>query len=388
MLNFHIVVDGIVYGFQRYGGINTMFNEMLPRLAAMPGVRVEVAMPPCPIGELPSWPVHRITRSFFPVKTGLSWKLDTAVGPILERLNDAIRTWRVASRSRCVFQSTYFTQIDARVPQVATAYDMNHEIFSDLALYQGDWGLALRKQYRIHLTESTRVVAISRATKNDLIRWYGLDADRIDVIHLAVNPQAFWRDPEASRLPSALREAYADTPYLLYVGLRSEYKNFSRLIKAFAASDFSRIGLLAVAGSAFNDQEAKEIEERGLRSRIVSIVHPPTDLLRALYSCATAFVFPSFGEGFGIPVLEAMACGAPVLLASIPVFHEVAADAALFFDPFDCDDMTRCVDSSLDAERRHRLSNAGFLRVAEFSWERSARQMATVYQKALEDVGG
>src|SRR5262249_11935942 len=109
---------------------------------------------------------------------------------------------------------------------------------------------------------------------------------------------------------------------------------------------------------------------------------PPEDALRLIYSNAAAFVYPSYGEGFGIPVLEAMACGTLPLLADLPVFREVAGDAAWFFDPFDPEAMAAAMDRALARPSRPGAVRRGYDQVAKYSWDRCAQETFEVYCRA------
>lgn len=379
----NIVVDGIVYASQRFGGINTYFNEVLPRLGRTPGVRIELLVPPhCP-GELPIKPVNRLHRNYFPEKTGLSWKLDTMMRAAVPLLNQAIREWRVRWRPNCVFHSSYFTWVEAPVAQVAIVYDLNHEKFPEL--YDYPWGRWLRTTYREYVARATRVLAISAATKSDVVKYYGCDPDRVDVVHLATDHRRFRPDPDVAPLPECVLAGGNCPSYLLHVGMRHDYKNFSRLLRAFGVSNFRHRGYLVAVGAPLTESEREEIAGLGLEDRVLLAEWPSVDELRVLYSCATAFVYPSYGEGFGVPTLEAMACGTPALLADIPVFREVAEDAALYFDPFDAEDMASSLDVALSADFRKSYSERSVNQALKYSWNACAAGTLAVYRRALGD---
>lgn len=130
-----------------------------------------------------------------------------------------------------------------------------------------------------------------------------------------------------------------------------------------------------------NEQEL--VASLGLGDRVRCAVKPTTMELRSLYSFAHGFIYPSLGEGFGIPILEAMSCGTPTLLSDIPVFREVAEDAALYFDPFDCHDIARCLDALLSSEARDRFSLRGLKTVNKYSWDFCATRVLEVYRRVL-----
>jgi glycosyltransferase involved in cell wall biosynthesis len=262
---------------------------------------------------------------------------------------------------------------------------MNHERFTDL--YASDWGQSLRRRYREHLGRATRIIAISRTTKEDVTRFYGIEAARIDVAQPAVDVGTFY--PDADHRPVVERAASIGpgAPYFLYVGGRWTYKNFRGMLEGFARSRVRESHFLLVAGAPWLPEEQRLVDDVGLADRVRLVRQPSVDVLRALYSSATAFVFPSYHEGFGIPLLEAMACGTMVLTSDADVFHEVAADAAVFFDPFDRDALAGALETPLDPARRQRYVTRGYARIRQYSWDHCAEQFYGCCRTALLDPG-
>ncbi|MBI4524937.1 MAG: glycosyltransferase family 4 protein [Deltaproteobacteria bacterium] len=385
----HLVVDGMVYGFQKHGGINTYFNEVISRLARRRDVFITLLLPYRCRGKLPKM-TGQIFHEPLPAETGWSWKLDQIARPVLQRTNELVTKLRLKkTHSRVtwpsVFQSTYFTISNDSVPQVALAYDMNHELFPEM--YQGDWGMWLRSQYRAYLQHATRIIAISQKTKNDVMRFYGIPSTMIDIVYPAVNREVFRPEPENEPLEALRMQIGSSQPYLLYVGGRGGYKNFGGLLEGFAQSSLKNKLHLVVAGKPWRDPERERIHRLGLESRVCLVTHPSDERLRVLYSFAAAFVYPSFHEGFGIPLLEAMACGTPVLASDTAVFREVAGNAAVYFDPDNPADLTRVLEISLTDSVRAEYVARGFEQAAKYSWEKCAEQTLCVYQKASAAAG-
>ena len=381
----NIIVDGIVYGFQKYGGINTYFNEVMPRIAERYGATVHLLIPRTAEGSPPRPPVRVLPREFMPYRTGLSWRLDKFIEPRIEKINFRLMDLWVRSKKKCVFHSSYFTWVGDSVPQVGMVHDMNHELFPEL--YQDKWGLWLRQQYREYLSHATRIIAVSQKTKNDIIRFYGIDPPIIDVVYHATNKNRFWPEQGSNGRKLLQTNTGLRSPYILYVGGRWTYKNFNGLLRAFAQSSLNGKMTLAVVGPPWNQRELQQIWDFGLDSNVQLIVNPPDELLRALYSFATAFVYPSYNEGFGIPLLEAMACGTLILASDSEVFHEVAGDTAIYFNPYDPVDMSRVFEASLDENTRKEYIARGFKQVAKYSWDTCAEQTMFVYQKAMASKG-
>jgi glycosyltransferase involved in cell wall biosynthesis len=378
----HIIVDGVIYGRQKYGGINTYFNYILPRLALREDTSVHLLLPRTCIGTAPGPPVRHVRRDLIPTRTGLSWRLDNRLDPALAWLNLAgVALW-AKTKPRALFQSTYFTSLPSTIPQVATALDLNHELFPEA--YSDTFGLWLRRRYPRYLRRATRIIAVSHATRDDIVRFYGINRSLIDVVYPGLDCQTFFPDRDPEHLETLRRTFGLAPPYVLYVGNRSTgFKNFSTVLRAFAC-DTNLAGLtVAVAGPAWLPEELSQVDRVSSASRLRLIVNPDDQTLRQLYSFAAAFVYPSLNEGFGIPLLEAMACGAPVIASDTPVFREVADDAAMYFDPHDSDALARSMQRCLNKATRDDLVARGLRRVLGFSWETSAADTYAVYRRAL-----
>lgn len=227
---------------------------------------------------------------------------------------------------------------------------------------------------------SARLVTISQRTREDLIALLGADPDRVRVVYPAC--RSFFRPvPPADAAAVAARYGIQD-PYVLYVGGLGPHKNLTALLRAYerARLDGRLAARLVVVGSPRWGAEALGILE-GLRVRTdVMLTGPvPDDDLPALYAGARLFVFPSRYEGFGLPVLEAMACGTPVVTTAAGALPEVAGEAGCYVDPDDEAALAaRMCEIAADAERRLRMRAAGLEQAARFSWDRSAGQLASL----------
>jgi glycosyltransferase involved in cell wall biosynthesis len=208
-----------------------------------------------------------------------------------------------------------------------------------------------------------RLIAVSEATRADLVRVYGLPADRIEVVLHGVEPEFFALDRSRTE------------PFVLCVSTLHPHKNLGRLIRAYARR--KREWRLTIAGMRgfFAEALDKLIRELGVGDSVELTGWIPREELLRLYARAQAFVYPSTFEGFGMPVLEAMAAGIPVACSDIPPLREVAGDTALFFDPLNEDAIAGALDRiTTDAGLRARLTEAGPERAREFTWERAARE--------------
>jgi glycosyltransferase involved in cell wall biosynthesis len=219
---------------------------------------------------------------------------------------------------------------------------------------------------------SRRLISVSEATRSDLLRFYRLSEDRIAVIAHGVEP-AF----------AHLDRSHTE-PYLLCVSTLHPHKNLPRLIRSYGRKKRDFRLILAGMRGFHADKIDGLIEELGLRESIQVTGWVSREELYSLYARARAFVYPSTFEGFGMPVLEAMAAGIPVACSDIPPLREVAEDAALFFDPLDEDGIASAIERLMSDETlRERLARSGSERARPFTWKRSAEQTLAVL---LRDV--
>ena len=264
-----------------------------------------------------------------------------------------------ASRYRLdvLFNPGFTAPILAPCPCVTVFHDLQHlrhpEHFRwfDLPF----WKLLLWASAR----RSRQLIAVSEATRADLLRFYRLEAMRVRVIHHGVDPAFF----------SLTRQR--GESYVLCVSTLHPHKNLDRLIRAYARS--KRDFRLVLAGMRGFDSASLEalIATLGVADSVRLTGWVPREELYRLYQGARAFVYPSTFEGFGMPVLEALAAGIPVACSDIPPLREVAGEAALFFDPLDENDIERALERIV---RDETLGQAGPGRARQFTWQRAAEQ--------------
>lgn len=368
-------IDGAIYGLQRVGGISRYFTEIiarLPRYAPECELLVELPARPSALAPAAGPNVRPVTRQ------GL--RPQRVFAKPEERW--ARRVLRAARPA--VFHSTYFTHPPAggAPPRaVATVYDFVYERYGAML---GDRELVLRK--RAVLEGADRVIAISETTRDDLLRFTRCPEDRVTVALPGVReipPTDLARWPEVAERWLGWREP---RPFWLYVGRRDSYKNFSIALRALArlARDTEH-HLVAVGGAP--TLEPWEIDY-AVRHRVEDRLHVlsgvPDDDLWALYGAASAFVATSLWEGFGIPLVEAMQCDTPVVSSDIPVSREVAASAALYFDPHSPDELAERLREAEHGATRARLVAAGRTRVRDFRWEPAAETHAKVYRELAQ----
>jgi glycosyltransferase involved in cell wall biosynthesis len=273
--------------------------------------------------------------------------------------------------------------IGSRVPTVITIHDMS------LRLYPGFHPLRrlllLRPMTYVAIRQAQSMVAVSHSARRDLLRLHGVAPDRVSVVHEAASP-VFRPLSDRARLDD-IRALYGLPPrFILYVGAIEPRKNLTRLMTAFAQARQAGIPHHLVCAGPYgwaSRDLAGRIERLGIANAVHFTGYVPFEHLPAIYNLGDFFVFPSLYEGFGLPVVEAMACGIPVLTSNTSSLGEIAGDAAETIDPMDTDAMAAAiVRLATDKELRRDRAERGLRRARSFSWEQSAREMLAVYHRA------
>jgi glycosyltransferase involved in cell wall biosynthesis len=355
-----IVFDHQMFCLQQYGGISRYFYELASRIAD--GHHVEICAP-FYINEY-FRPGGLMPRGFKVAPLARSARLATTV--------NAIAAWVLLKRRRDVdiFHETYFSLADCAparpTKRVITVYDMIHEKFA--ASFRPDDPVRAQKAHAVRRAD--HVICISENTRRDLVELLQVPIERTSVVYLGQSLML-----QQTRPGVAPRE-----PYILYVGQRTSYKNWTGLLEAVASSAILRNDFTVVCfgGGRFTANEQQLIESLRLRVRHVG---GGDEVLATLYRAAAAFAYPSLYEGFGIPPLEAMALDCPVVCANAASLPEVVGDSAELFDPTDIEDMRHALERVLTSrDHREALVRKGATRSQQFSWQKCADDTLRVYE--------
>jgi glycosyltransferase involved in cell wall biosynthesis len=237
---------------------------------------------------------------------------------------------------------------------------------------------------------AARVITVSEASKRDILRYFRVPESRIDVIYNAIDDR-FWLEPAADEI-ARVRERYRLTdPFALYAGNIKPHKNLERLIEAFHLlrqnnADLSNVQLLIIGDEISKYATLRRaVHRHKLHKHVRFFGFVPDQTLAALYRLADVFVFPSLYEGFGLPPLEAMASGTPVIASNVSSLPEVVGDAALMIDPYEPQAIAEAMERVLtDSALRADLRTRGLARAREFSWERSIKRVREIYDEVTQ----
>ena len=275
----------------------------------------------------------------------------------------------------------YVTPFFTRKPTVVTIHDLSFLRSPDRFRFANR--TYLRLFTRLSVQRATRLIAVSQHTKKDVMKVYGLPADKIDVVYSGLDAH-FKRAPKQEIADFRAAHGLPDN-FILYLGTIEPRKNLSTLIRAYAKVHPAGVKLVCAGGRGWLYQDVfQTVEELRLTREVIFPGFIPDHDLPLWYSAADIFVYPSAYEGFGLPVIEALACGAPTITTNASSLPEAAGDAALMVPPDDtaalADSLTQLLN---DPTLRSELVAKGYKQADRFNWRTAACQTAQVYAKAL-----
>jgi len=365
----NVLFDHQAFTGTPYGGVSRYFFDLMRSFVSMPGITFDLSL--------------RLSNNEYLNQSSLSKHIrypafagSPSVNRAASLLNRQNSRQKIKAGQFDVFHPTqyhqYFLDILGSKPFVATFYDATNERYAEQYPHIFGGHYETRKAV---LQQASRIIAISEFSKEELLRYFPVEANKIDIIHLGTTLGE--HRAAAAALPRPLA-----APYLLFVGKRDFYKNFDGFFRAIQPLMHRHPDLhLICAGSGqFRPDEQALFQAAHLDSRVHYRTFTDVTLLN-LYQHAEAFVFPSLNEGFGIPVLEAFIGGCPAVLSNRSSLPEVAADAAVYFDPDQDESIAEAIERVLtDSSLRASLRKKGTDRLSQFSCDKTARQTLAVYQ--------
>jgi len=370
-----IIFDNQIFTLQSYGGISRYFVRLMQWLMAL-GHQVDVISP-----------IH-INRYLKDLPPEMSHGYEFGRSPLKSRrlmmlVNHQLSKLKLRSMDVELIHETYYSAnplCPTAKGRVITIYDMIHERFPN----EFSVSDTTAKHKLSAVSRADHIICISHSTKNDLCDIYDIPEDKVSVVHLGfekfVSPQIDY---------ISLPKIDNNRQFLLYVGSRGGYKNFSRMLKAVAARpSLKAYDVVAFGGGPFIAAELELINALGFAPHAVRQVGGGDDVLGNLYGEAAAFVYPSAYEGFGLPPLEAMAHNCPVVTSNNSSMPEVVGSAGEYFDPLDIESQSQAICNVVfDLQRRNQLIELGRQRLTMFSWARCALETQEVYQQVIKKKG-
>jgi len=359
-----LLYDYQTFARQRYGGVSRYFSELIARVATMPDQEVALYMGL----HINEYGLERL-RPKLAKYSGVKHPFIPHTMRLREAMNRVFFSRFTAGIDPDVYHLTYFDDtpfIGKR--RVVTVYDMIYERFPQY--YSNNDPTPTEKRKAV--TGADGIICISESTREDLINILGVSRDKTAVIYLA----------NSLRI-SADGKNPVGQPYIMYVGKRGGYKNFDVLARSYAASPQLRKEylLLCFSFDKVTMDEHRNLASLGISDR-VRFLHGEDVLLARCYTHASVFVFPSIAEGFGIPPLEAMYYGCPVIASDVPSVKEIVGDAAMYFDPASPEDLAAKLALLLhDNTVRKGLVERGYVREAQFSWDKCAAETVKFYRQ-------
>ena len=271
------------------------------------------------------------------------------------------------------YYNPYFLKDIGKKPFVITVHDLTHEIFpSEFSR----WDKTAEHKKTV-IKKASHIIAVSRNTKNDIIERFRIPEEKISVVYHGYDMKVKSKnDSPDIQIPEK---------YILYVGARNRYKNFTNLVKAIPPliRQDDQLHLVCTGGGSFTEEEKKLFASLGITDRLFQYTVSDA-MLGWLYQHALCFVYPSFYEGFGLPVLEAFSYNCPVIVSNRSSLPEVSGDAALIIEPENPASILHQLEKlHSDEQLRQQLINKGHKRLTFFSWERTVRETEQVYNSLV-----
>lgn len=361
-----VAYDYQIFCSQRYGGIARYIYEIATKIAKFDNYKVQIIaglyvnkyLEECTSSLVKGWYINRIEKT----------------SKILSLINTELSKKLLTKPYPNVIHETYYSHrtIAPNTSKiVVTVHDMIHEKFSHM-MPKIDAYFPIIKAKAIKRAD--HIICVSENTKKDLIEILNLDPRKISTIYHGFSLQ---QNINIEKIPKI------NSPYILYVGERKSYKNFDRLLQAYANHKMLKdnFKLVCFGSLPFSRQELSMISNLGLDDE--NIVHTSGDdrVLANLYTYASAFVYPSLYEGFGLPLLEAMSFGCPVICSNTSSIPEVVSEAGEYFNPYEIDSITDAIEKVIfSTEESKKLKILSKERVKYFSWEKCAKETSAVYK--------
>jgi len=363
-----VAYDYQIFSIRQYGGVSRYFVELAAELSKCADTQIQILAPlirsRCLSESMSRISTLGIDLSSIPV---LPNRLVRPINAMLFRAMAAITTPDIV-------HETHYTR-SRTAPRSAKIVTTIHDAIPERLPDHFSFSEQQKGLIRTVLKRADHIICVSQSTRRDLMDIYDVSPERVSVTLLG------------SSLASPV-DGPADIgmPYFLHVGIRHSYKNFNRIIQAFGEAHLYRTHkLISFTGASFSTAEIAAMETAGVPLSSVMQVSGDDQKLSRYYAGADALIFPSLYEGFGIPLLEAMRCGCPIITANTSSMPEVAGDAAIYCDPYDIRTISDAlIQVTSSADERAKMVARGLERAQGFTWTRCAEETHKIYRDLLQ----
>lgn len=275
----------------------------------------------------------------------------------------------------------------ARVKKIVTIFDLSYLHFTNMFNRSDLWKLT--KWSKFSIANANHIVTISNFSKQDIIKQYLVPKEKITVSYPGYNSEIYKPIRDDEKIRQVASKYGIEGSYIIYIGTLQPRKNLIRLIEAIAKIDKLQLVIVGKSkgenqGGWMYDQILKKPAELGIKERVVFTGFVPSMDLVYLLNGATAFVLVSLWEGFGIPVVEAMACEVPVVVSNVSSLPEVVGNAGLFVDPKSVDQIEQAIRVILtDKKLKIRKSKQGLVQAKKFSWNKMAKKVLSIFDEVV-----
>ncbi len=296
-------------------------------------------------------------------------------------------SWHLLRLKVDLYHATHYV-LPLIVPcnSVVTIHDIIHLLYPEFLPNRLAFIYAER-MIRRSLRRGDRTISVSRNTRDDLMSYFQIDGEKIDVVYNGIE-DIFRRTLPSEDLERWMRNLGLERPYLLFVGNPKPHKNLDNVVKAYARAlrlhDFPHRLVCVGDRGGIEFKIRRRAAQLGIDERVMLLGHVAQEALPAIYQGAAAFLYPTLYEGFGLPVVEAMASRVPVITSNTSALKEIAAGYAELVNPLDVEAMARAIVRIVsDADHRRSLRKLGQRRADDFHWRRAAEQTLAIYRQAL-----
>lgn len=363
-----LLYDHQIFTIQKYGGISRYFYELISDFLRKNQIDVSLFMGYF-INEFGLERLNESYLSYFGKK-----HRDYPKSKLLYLyLNNFLFKKFTQNTNPDIYHQTYYQYLNKNFKgrRIVTVYDMTHELYPNLFS-----SLDKTPEWKkVSIPNADGVICISDSTRKDLLNKFNITPEKVTVIYLGFSGAEEYE-----------KKRKIDSPYILFVGDRVGYKNFNMLLKCFATNNNLKRNFKLVCFGRYDfTREEKEVIRKFRIEDRVEYLKGSDKLLANLYHNATAFVYPSKYEGFGIPPLEAINYGCPVVASNSSSIPEVVGDAGLYFDPESMEELGERINQVInDNDLRKKLIEKGYKQKEKFSWNKCSEETLKFYKKVLE----